>query len=142
MDDNSNLEMASTTQSHHSLSSAVVRQVESLRRQYLQLVDPEQLKMPAMETLRLPEVQAKIFDNFFNDEFRSFPSPKPYTFRVLKRIIGAVELSIVDPEEDVGSPWSSLMAHSHLNSSSFPLVLSELSFNCSTDDSARKSRTI
>lgn len=108
--------MASTAQSHQSLNSAVVRQVELLRRQYLQLVDPEQLKMPSTEILRLPEVQGRIFDNVFNDEFCSFPSPKPYKFRVLKKIIAAVELSIVDPEEDVGSPWSSLMARFHLNS--------------------------
>lgn len=87
-------------------------QVELLRRQYLQLVDPEQLRMPAMEILRLPEVQAKIFDAIFDVKSRSFPSPKRYEFRVLKRIVDAVELSIVDPEEDVGSPLSFSMAYS------------------------------
>lgn len=113
--------MASTTQSQHSLNSVLARQVELLRRQYLQLVDPEQLKMPAMEILRLPEAQAKIFDNIFNDKLCSFPSPKRYKFRVLKRIIDAVELSIVDPEEDVGSPLSSSMARFH-NVESFYFV--------------------
>lgn len=93
--------MASTTQSQHSLNSVLARQVELLRRQYLQLVDPEQLKMPAMGILRLPEAQAKIFDNIFNHKLCSFPSPERYKFRVLKRVIDAVELSIVDPEEDV-----------------------------------------
>lgn len=97
------------TQSQRSLSS-----VELLRRQYLQLVDPEKLKIPAMETLRLPEAQAKIFDNLFNDKFRSFPSPNRYKFCILKRIVDAMHLSIVDPEEDVGSPLSSPMAHFHI----------------------------
>lgn len=84
------------TQSQHSLSS-----VEILRRQYLQLVDPEKLKIPSMEILRLPEAQAQIFDNLFNDKCRSFPSPNRYKFCILKRIVDAVHLSIVDPEEDV-----------------------------------------
>ncbi|MCJ1425884.1 hypothetical protein MMC29_003785 [Sticta canariensis] len=86
------------TQRQHSLSS-----VELLRRQYLQLVDPEKLKIPAMEILRLPEAQAKIFDNLFNDKFRSFPSPNRYKFCILKKIVDAMHLSIVDPQEDVVS---------------------------------------
>lgn len=92
-----------STQCHDSLSPDVARHVELLKRQYLQLVDPERLKMPPMGILRLPEAQAKIFDHMFNDKLRSFPSPKRYQFRVLKRIVDAVELSIVDPEQDVGS---------------------------------------
>lgn len=89
-----------STQRHDSLSPDVARHVELLKRQYLQLVDPERLKMPPMGILRLPEAQAKIFDHMFNDKLRSFPSPKRYQFRVLKRIVDAVELSIVDPEQD------------------------------------------
>lgn len=108
-----------STQCHDSLSSVVARHVELLRRQYLQLVDPEQLKMPAMGILRLPEAQAKIYDDIFNDKLRSFPSPKRYQFRVLKRIVDAVELSIVDPEEDVGSPLSSSMGCFHTESGFF-----------------------
>lgn len=99
-----------SSQSHHTLSSVVLRQMELLRRQYLQLIDPEQLQLPAMEILRLPEVQAKIFDDIFNDKFHSFLSPQRYKYRVLKRIVDAVELSIVDPEEDVGFPFPCLVA--------------------------------
>ncbi|MCJ1466534.1 hypothetical protein MMC07_005154 [Pseudocyphellaria aurata] len=74
--------------------------MELLRRQYLQLIDPEQLQLPAKEILRLPEAQAKIFDDFFNDKFHSFLPPKRYKYRVLKKIVDTVEMSIVDPEED------------------------------------------
>lgn len=128
-----------SSQSYHSLSSVMVRQVELLRRQYLQLVDPEQLKLPATEILRLPEAQTKIFDDIFNDKFRSFPSPKRYKFRVLKRIVDAVELSIVDPEEDVGSPLSSPTARFHVKSKLLILLHpSRQCIHCLTD-SARKS---
>lgn len=68
------------------------------------MVDPEQLDMPPMRTLRLPEVQAKIFETIFDEKLLSFPSPQRYKFRVLKKIVDALEQSIVDPEEDVGSP--------------------------------------
>ena len=120
------------TQSQHSLSS-----VELLRRQYLQLVDPEKLKIPAMEILRLPEAQAKIFDNLFNDKFRTFPSPNRYKFYILKRIVDAIHLSIVDPEEDVGSPLSSPMAHFHIKPSFYFSFTSESSVHCFTDNSGR-----
>ena len=71
------------------------------------MVDPELLDIPAMRILKLPEVQAEIFETMFRENALSFPSPQRYKFRVLKKIIGALEQSIVDPEQDVGSPLSS-----------------------------------
>lgn len=77
-------------------------QIDLLRRQYLQLVEPEQLTLPAIETLKSPDVQAKIFERLFNVGNLSFPPPDRYRFRVLKRIVRALEQSINDPDEDVG----------------------------------------
>lgn len=82
-------------------------QIDLLRRQYLQLVEPDQLVLPPMETLRFNEVQKQICYRMFNESGASFLPPSRYRFRVLKRIINAIEQSITDPEEDVGfSPAS------------------------------------
>lgn len=83
------------------LGSDAVRQIDFLRRQYLQRVDPEQLTLPAISTLRLPEVQAEIHRTIFDDNLHSFPPPQRYKFRVLKRIVHVLEESIIDPEEHV-----------------------------------------
>ena len=73
-----------------------------LKRQYLQMLDPEKLRIPTFEALRSPVVQAKIYNTVFNDNQLAFAPPVRYKFRVLKRIIDAIEQSIFDPEEDVG----------------------------------------
>ena len=76
--------------------------VERLKRQYFQLLDPEQLTLPPPEDLRLPEVQTQIFDDLFNELRLTYSPPERYKFRVLKRIVGALGEAIVDPDEDVG----------------------------------------
>ena len=81
-------------------------QIDVLRRQYLQLVEPEQLALPPIEILRSPDVQASIFHRLFND---SHFSNDRYKYRVLKRIVGVLEESIIDPDEDVGLPYSFLL---------------------------------
>ena len=75
--------------------------VELLRRQYLQLIDPEQLTFPSNELLRLPDIQAQTFRSMFDDSAVPFAPPERYKFRVLKRLVNALEEAIVDPEEDV-----------------------------------------
>ena len=79
-----------------------VEPVELLRRQYLQVIDPEQLKLPARNLLKLPDVQAKIYEYMFNGANVIYPPAERYRFRCLKRIVQALEDAIEDPDEDVG----------------------------------------
>lgn len=89
------------------LEAGIARQIDHLRRQFFQLVDPKELVAPPLEALKLPGVQAEIYATMFNDENCSFPSPdKRYKWRVLKNIIKLLEQSVVDPEEDVSSSLS------------------------------------
>lgn len=87
-----------------SLDSDMLRQIDVLKRQYLQLIEPDQLSLPVMKALRFPEVQAHIFHSMFDLNQLPFPPSDRYRFRVLKKIINALEQSIVEPEEDVGFP--------------------------------------
>jgi hypothetical protein len=75
--------------------------VELLKRQYLQLIDPEQLELPCKELLRLPLTQARIFDEILNESALEYLPPKRYKSRALKRLVNALEEAIEDPEEDV-----------------------------------------
>ena len=77
-----------------------------LKRQYLQLVEPEQLDLPAPKTLRLQNVQQGIYNSLFRPSNVPYPPPDRYKFRVLKMLMGKLEQAIVDPEEDVGFPYS------------------------------------
>lgn len=79
-------------------------QLELLRRQYLQLLNPEQLCLPAADLIRLPFVQAQIYETMFRDIRLSFSPPDRYKLRVLKMLVQRMEDAIADPEEDVGSP--------------------------------------
>ena len=76
--------------------------VELLKRQYLQLIDPEELELPRKEILKLPDTQAQIYDDIFDESRRNYAPPERYRLRVLKRIVKALEDAIDDPEEDVG----------------------------------------
>lgn len=75
--------------------------VELLKRQYLQLIDPEQLTLPTKELLRSSEIQAQIYHAMFDDSVLKFAPPERYRLRVLKRLVNAIEEAILDPEEDV-----------------------------------------
>ncbi|KAL6714062.1 hypothetical protein ACLMJK_008556 [Lecanora helva] len=74
--------------------------VELLRRQYLQLLDPEKLTMPSAELLRMPEIQAQMFDAMFKESGKMYLPPDRYRYRVLKRLVNALEDAIEDPDED------------------------------------------
>lgn len=87
-----------------SLHCTSLPQVELLRRQYLQMLEPDKLTLPGMEKLKIPQTQAHIFAAMFNSDNLSSMPPVRYQFRVLKKIIAALEQSITDPEEDVGFP--------------------------------------
>lgn len=97
------MEMASTADP---VAAESTWQVELLRRQYLQLIDPNELAIPSIEFLRLPGLQARIYDSMFNEANIPFSPPDRYKYRVLKKLVAAIEQAIVDPEEDVGFPYS------------------------------------
>ena len=78
-----------------------VQPVDLLKRQYLQLINPEQLTLPNKELLRLPEIQAQIYHSMFDDSVLNFAPPERYRLRVLKRLVNAIVEAILDPEEDV-----------------------------------------
>ena len=82
-------------------------QLRILQRQYLQLVDPSQLRWPDAQVLKDPEVQSWIFSHMFDESSVKSPPPERYQLRILKLLISKLERSIVDPEEDVRFPISS-----------------------------------
>ena len=93
--------MAST---QHPVHYEPAWEVELLRRQYLQLVDPNDLTIPGVETLRSSDLQAQIYDTMFNEANLRVSPPDRYRFRVLKKLVPAIEEAISNPEEDVGFP--------------------------------------
>ena len=76
--------------------------MELLKRQYLQLIDPEELTLPLREFLILPETQSQIYNDLFDESRITYAPPERYRFRVLKRVVKALEDAVEDPEEDVG----------------------------------------
>ncbi|MCJ1409024.1 hypothetical protein MMC19_003101 [Ptychographa xylographoides] len=77
-----------------------MKQVELFRRQYLQLLEPEQLSFPARDVIRSPDVQADMFATIFQDEILPRSPPDRYKIRVLKKLVATIEAAFVDPEED------------------------------------------
>lgn len=80
----------------------IIAPVELLKRQYLQLIDPEELTLPCKELLKLPDTQAQIYNDMFDESKTKYALPERYRLRVLKRLVKALEDAIEDPEEDVG----------------------------------------
>ena len=80
---------------------ASIKPVELLRRQYLQNLDPKSLTLPEKHVLKQPDVQKQIYACMFDKSGLRYPPPERYQFRILKRIITALEDAIEDPNEDV-----------------------------------------
>lgn len=57
-----------------------------------------------MELLRMPKIQTEIYDGLFNENKTAYLPPDRYRYRVLKRLVNALEEAIEDPEEDVCLP--------------------------------------
>ena len=76
-------------------------QIELLRRQYLQLLNPANLSLPPPNVLKLPTTQARIYDSMFREDSLVYPPPIDYRLRVLKRLINVLERAMDDPDEDV-----------------------------------------
>lgn len=87
-----------------SIAQRQLVQLRILQRQYLQLVDPLQLRWPDAQVLKETEVQAWMFSHMFDEASVKSPPPERYQLRVLKLLISKLERSIVDPEEDVWFP--------------------------------------
>ncbi|MCJ1317903.1 hypothetical protein MMC15_003230 [Xylographa vitiligo] len=78
--------------------------LELLKRQFRQLLEPERLSLPSLEQIRIPHVQAYLYETMFREEGLEYPPPDRYGIRVLKMLIERMERAIIDPEEDVGFP--------------------------------------
>ncbi|KAH6625695.1 putative methyltransferase-domain-containing protein [Boeremia exigua] len=83
-----------------SIAPDKLAQLRILQRQYLQLVDPSQLRWPDAQVLKSAEVQSWIFLHMFDESTVKTPPPERYQLRVLKLLVSILERSIVDPEED------------------------------------------
>lgn len=86
------------------LSAEESGQIDLLRRQYLQLLEPGLLTFPPAELLKRPDVQHLLYHNMFNTENPMFAPTGRYQLRVLKELVRRIETAFTDPEEDVGFP--------------------------------------
>jgi len=73
------------------------------RRQYLQLFEPDFLSWPPKQLLRKADAQAWLYKTCFDSDRNTYLPTERYQYRVLKVLVGKMEQSIEDPEEDVGS---------------------------------------
>ncbi len=87
-----------------SLSASNAELIELLRKQYLQLLEPDLLAIPGPDMLRRPEVQHLLYEEMFHSENLKFAPDSRYQLRVLKKVISRIESSIADPDQDVGFP--------------------------------------
>ncbi|KZM26878.1 hypothetical protein ST47_g1966 [Ascochyta rabiei] len=94
--------------------------LRTLQRQYLQLVDPSQLRWPDAQILKRADVQSWLFVHMFDESRIKSPPPERYQLRVLKLLISKLERSIVDPEEDQEISDDLMSAMSTLLTSNVP----------------------
>ena len=84
------------------ISEEALQQIRLFRRQYLQLLDAQNLTWPSSDTLRSSQAQEWMYENLFQtDNVKHFLPPERYRLRILKLLMSKIETSIVDPEEDV-----------------------------------------
>ncbi|KAI1426386.1 putative methyltransferase-domain-containing protein [Xylaria sp. FL1777] len=75
-------------------------QLRLLRRQYLQLFEPDFLAWPHPQLLRRSDAQAWLFKHLFDESRNPRLPPERYQLRVLRPLVARIEKSIQDPEED------------------------------------------
>lgn len=63
-----------------------MKAIDTIRRQYLQLVDPPHIGFPPLTLLRQPLFQSKLYTALFESS-NPHPPPDRYKARVLKRLI-------------------------------------------------------
>ncbi|KAI1780288.1 putative methyltransferase-domain-containing protein [Hypoxylon cercidicola] len=71
-----------------------------LRRQYLQLFEPDFLAWPPSKFLKGADVQIWLYKNLFDPTRNSRIPPERYQMRVLKKLVDKIEKAIEDPDED------------------------------------------
>lgn len=76
-----------------------------LRRQYLQLFEPDFLAWPPLKLLKNADVQAWLYKNLFDAGRLPHLPPPPYQIRVLELLMAKIEKAIEDPKQDVNRPW-------------------------------------
>ncbi|KAF2808857.1 uncharacterized protein BDZ99DRAFT_389894 [Mytilinidion resinicola] len=89
------------------------RQLDLLRREYLQLVEIEHIRWPDGALLKTADTQAWIYENLIDrDKLQSSP-PDRYQVRFLKSLVSKIESAIEDPEEEVRHYLHFLFASSY-----------------------------
>ena len=87
--------------------------LELLKRQFLQQLEPERLALPSLEQIRLSYVQTYLYETMFREGCLKYSPPDRYGIRVLKMLIEKMERAIIDPEEDVGFSISRSLTIEH-----------------------------
>ncbi len=93
-----------------SFSTAERHQLDRFCRQYLQA--QLELDYPSKEYLRQHNFQQAIYRNLFHEDVVKHAPPVRYQFRVLKELIGRIEESVRDWEEEVTSSISFMLSSS------------------------------
>ncbi|KAI0097855.1 putative methyltransferase-domain-containing protein [Nemania sp. FL0031] len=75
-------------------------QLKLLRRQYLQLFEPDFLAWPHPQLLRRSDAQAWLFKHLFDQSRNPRLPPERYQLRVLRPLVARIEKAIQDPDED------------------------------------------
>lgn len=83
------------------IETGVLKELAIFRRQYLQLVDPSQLRWLEGHAIKAADIQSWIFQHMFSADHNATLPPDRYRLRVLKVLISKLERAIDDPEEDV-----------------------------------------
>ncbi|KAI0182128.1 putative methyltransferase-domain-containing protein [Hypoxylon sp. FL1284] len=80
--------------------SDVDPQLILLRRQYLQLFEPDFLAWPPPKHLKDTDVQKWLYKNLFDQSRNPTLPPDRYQMRVLKQLVNKIEKAIEDPDQD------------------------------------------
>ncbi|KAI1099277.1 putative methyltransferase-domain-containing protein [Jackrogersella minutella] len=81
-------------------SQDVDPQLLLLRRQYMQLLEPDFLAWPPLKLLKNTDVQKWLFKHLFDPSRNLRLPPDRYQMRVLKQLVAKIEKAIEEPEED------------------------------------------
>lgn len=76
-------------------------QLHLLRRQYLQLFEPDFLAWPPSKFLKGPDVQKWLYKNLFDPTRNSRLPPEKYQMRILKQLVDKIEKATEDLDKDV-----------------------------------------
>ncbi len=75
--------------------------LELFRRQYLQLLPPDQVAFPSDHIIKDPAFQRALYERIFSPESQTYHPPDRYRLRMLKAIISKIDACFDDLDEDV-----------------------------------------